>query len=343
MAIWPSLTTLVLLIPLVIGEGEIDISTSFTYNDQKQNCTKNVTGSFCYNGPRFDALGQYKSCVIPGTVALTFDDNPSPATPYILDVLKEYGMKATFFMIGQNVYANPDIVQRVISEGHQIASHTYTHPWVTNITDDQFRRELELFENAIMQRNFDGLSGFMIPSYFRSPHGNIDTAKMNILRDYGYIPIHWSFLNGDSYINDSSRILPVWKLHFGDTTNYPKLNLIVQQHDAEPATNGSFAAVAEWLNATFVSQGVKFVTIADCLNNGVPAYRPSPRRYEDPTCENGVKFSSPTVGQVCCAASCKTCGGSGCSQRPGGVNACCVNQILTNNLSCKYSSPGCVM
>jgi len=324
----------VLMLPLLT-------SGAFIYNDQKQNCTKSVKGNFCYDGPKFDDQGQYKSCAIPGTIALTFDDGPTVATPYILDVLKAYGMKATFFLIGANVFKYPEMVDRMLNEGHQVASHTFTHPWVGEVTNDEFRQELELFENAFMQRIFAGVSSFTIPTYFRSPHGNLDSSKKAILIEYGYLPIHWSFLNGDSYIDNPEEILTLWKSHFGPSTNYSKLSIIVQQHEREQATNASFAVVTAWLNATFVSQGIRFVTVADCLDNVVLPYRPSPRRYEDPSCTNGIKFLSTTYGNVCCAASCGACGGNGCGTRQGGCHGCCVNQIVKNNISCAYSSPGC--
>ena len=75
------------------------------YNDQKQNCTlKHVTGSYCYGGPRFDDVGQYKSCSVPNTMALTFDDGLDTNVPYFLDMLKLFKMKATFFVIGQTLH-----------------------------------------------------------------------------------------------------------------------------------------------------------------------------------------------------------------------------------------------
>ena len=62
------------------------------------------------------------------SVYLTFDDGPIPeATPYILDVLAQYGVKATFFMVGDNVRKYPELYERVVSEGHRIGNHTHNH------------------------------------------------------------------------------------------------------------------------------------------------------------------------------------------------------------------------
>ena len=66
---------------------------------------------------------------VPGKLALTFDDGPDPEwTPQILDILKAKGVKATFFVIGANAESNPDLVQRIVAEGHEVGNHTFTHP-----------------------------------------------------------------------------------------------------------------------------------------------------------------------------------------------------------------------
>ena len=61
-------------------------------------------------------------------IALTFDDGPHPQyTPLILDILKEYNVHATFFLIGENAERNPELVRRILREGHEIGNHTYLH------------------------------------------------------------------------------------------------------------------------------------------------------------------------------------------------------------------------
>ena len=66
---------------------------------------------------------------VPHKVALTFDDGPSAEwTPKILDILKQKGVKATFFIVGENGETNPRLVQRILAEGHEIGNHTFTHP-----------------------------------------------------------------------------------------------------------------------------------------------------------------------------------------------------------------------
>ena len=316
------------------------------YNDQKQNCTKYVNGNFCYDGSRFDSLGQYKSCSVPGTLALTFDDGPSPYTSIVLDALKVRNMKATFFLIGQYVYQYPDVVQRIVNEGHQIAAHTYTHPYLSDLTFDQITQEFMDFENAILQRNFSGpLAGRMVPNYFRAPHGAMTTDGLSVLNNFGMIPIHWSWLNGDSYTTDPSDILPNWVLHLGVSgqgTQAARLSSISQQHDREPATYNSIDDVLNYLQSYVGSQGTRFVTVAECLGNVLPPYQVSPRHQEDPTCSTGIQVTSQGV-KACCASSCGQCGGTGCSTFPGGASSCCVTNIVNANVSCKLSKPPCIV
>jgi len=86
----------------------------------------------------------------PGKIALTFDDGPSPQwTPKILDILRQKGVKATFFTIGENGEANPRLVQRVLAEGHEIGNHTFTHPNVAEISKEAARLELNATQRLV--------------------------------------------------------------------------------------------------------------------------------------------------------------------------------------------------
>src|SRR5687768_7615327 len=72
---------------------------------------------------------------LAGTIALTFDDGPSPIyTPQILAILKKYNIKATFFVVGANANLYPDMIRKIHADGHVIASHSQTHPMLTKIS-----------------------------------------------------------------------------------------------------------------------------------------------------------------------------------------------------------------
>ena len=124
-------------------------------------------------------------------VALTFDDGPDPTwTPKILDVLKQYNAKATFFLIGEEVEKFPGIAKRIYNEGHEIGNHTFTHPDVSNVSRRYFEVELNLTE-----RLFESKLGVK-PVLMRPPYA-IDEAPdtadqvrpLEWSQDMGYITV----------------------------------------------------------------------------------------------------------------------------------------------------------
>jgi cellulose synthase/poly-beta-1,6-N-acetylglucosamine synthase-like glycosyltransferase/peptidoglycan/xylan/chitin deacetylase (PgdA/CDA1 family)/spore germination protein YaaH len=122
-------------------------------------------------------------------VAITFDDGPDPDwTPRILDVLKKYGVKATFFMIGEVAGNNVGVMQRVYREGHEIGNHTFTHPDISEISTKQVDLQLNLTE-----RLFASKLGVQ-PLYFRPPYSidqepdtNDQAAPVDRIQGLGYV------------------------------------------------------------------------------------------------------------------------------------------------------------
>src|SRR5271167_193806 len=127
----------------------------------------------------------------PNKMAITFDDGPDPEwTPKILDVLKEKGVKATFFLIGLEAEKYPSITKRIFNEGHEIGNHTFTHPDISNISKRYFEVELNLTETF-----FEGKLGVK-PVLFRPPYSvdqEPDTADevrpLELAQDLGYITV----------------------------------------------------------------------------------------------------------------------------------------------------------
>ena len=146
----------------------------------------------------------------PGKIALTFDDGPDPEwTPQILDILKEKHVKATFFIIGSNAEANPDIVQRIYDEGHELGNHTYTHPNLSDTPEQAVTLEL----NAT-QRLFQALTGRSLvlfrPPYLgdAEPDDDSELVPVEIAQNLGYItvgehidPIDWSLPGADKIVD----------------------------------------------------------------------------------------------------------------------------------------------
>jgi Predicted xylanase/chitin deacetylase len=85
-------------------------------------------------------------------VAFTFDDGPNPVyTPELLEIFAEAGGKATFYMIGEQIAAYPEVARLVHEQGHEIGNHSYTHPNMTELSDEEFESELARTEELIKQ------------------------------------------------------------------------------------------------------------------------------------------------------------------------------------------------
>lgn len=106
-----------------------------------------------------------------GTVALTFDDGPDPQiTPAVLDLLRAWRATATFYVIGQQAAARPDLLRRATSEGHEVGNHTWTHPDLTGLAPDAVRDELVRTSDAITAATGRP------PQVWRPPFGSHDAA-----------------------------------------------------------------------------------------------------------------------------------------------------------------------
>jgi len=131
-------------------------------------------------------------------IALTFDDGPNdPYTSEILDILKKYSIKATFFVLGKNVERYPDTAKRIVEEGHVIGNHTYDHPYLLIQSKSHIKYEIEKTEQAIFKATH------IKPYLFRPPYGVTDNWIYHTVKDYGYVTVEWSVTgnNGGKEIN----------------------------------------------------------------------------------------------------------------------------------------------
>lgn len=122
-------------------------------------------------------------------IYLTFDDGPIPeVTPWVLDKLKDYGAKATFFCVGENARKNPDILERIITEKHTLGNHTMNHlnGWKVK-TDDYIS-------------NIKDCSRYVSSDLFRPPYGKIRLAQIRSVKKE-YKIIMWNVLSKDYDIN----------------------------------------------------------------------------------------------------------------------------------------------
>ena len=120
-------------------------------------------------------------------ISLTFDDGPhTELTPEILDVLKEYNVKATFFIVGENARDNERIIERILSEGHEIGNHTFGHKYLFGKRRVDMEREIDLCDDEIF--NHSEYNAIL----FRPPGGLYDATLTAVCAERGYSMVLWS-------------------------------------------------------------------------------------------------------------------------------------------------------
>ena len=170
------------------------------------------------------------------SVYLTFDDGPIPeSTPFILDTLKELGVKATFFVVGENVKRYPDLFRRIISEGHSIGNHTYNHMGSLKHYVRTYLSNIET-ANAVMETaaNVGGsensslftLHSSLEKPLFRPPHGWMWLSANHLLMKKGYTIVMW-----DLVTRDYSRNLNAFDI-FRNVVYYSRNGSIITFHDS---------------------------------------------------------------------------------------------------------------
>ncbi|MEU9635713.1 polysaccharide deacetylase family protein [Streptomyces tendae] len=140
-------------------------------------------------------------CAHTKCIALTFDAGPSENSARLLDILKEKQVPATFFLLGkEHIDTYPELVRRMSDEGHEVASHTWTHKILTDADPDEIRDELERPNREIVR-----LTGKR-PTLMRPPQGRTDDTVHDICRELGLAEVLWSVTAKDYKTNDSDLI-----------------------------------------------------------------------------------------------------------------------------------------
>jgi peptidoglycan-N-acetylmuramic acid deacetylase len=132
-------------------------------------------------------------------IYLTFDCGyENGNTPAILAALKKHSVPATFFVVGNFLAENPDLIRQMIAEGHTVGNHTYHHPDMSQISDiASFQEELEEVEQLFLET-----TGQEISRYYRPPQGKYSEANLEMAKELGYQTFFWSLAYVDWYQDD---------------------------------------------------------------------------------------------------------------------------------------------
>jgi len=204
--------------------------------------------------------------MLKGHWGLTFDDGPTENTPKLLTYLNAQNLKATFFMVGSRVIGHPEIAQYQHLTGHEMSVHTWSHPSLTNLTNEQIVAELGWTRKAI--KDVTGVT----PLTMRPPTGDIDDRVRAISLAMGLTPILWH--GQDPYEFDTND----WRVAAGqvsgaqsvidfdkilDTVPTLPAGFVVLEHDAHPQT-------VDLAIGTHIPEGLKrgftLQAVHTCLN-----------------------------------------------------------------------------
>ena len=191
--------------------------------------------------------GVYAGDATKKVIYLTFDSGyENGCTAQILDVLKKHQVPAAFFLVGNYMEKNPDLVRRMTREGHIVANHTMNHPDMSKISDlEAFQKELEDLENL-----YFNITGEVLPKYYRPPQGKYSEENLKMAQQLGYKTVFWSL----AYVD--------WKNDAQPSAEYAFSKLLPRTHNGAVvllhSTSATNAAILDELLTKWTAQGYTF-------------------------------------------------------------------------------------
>ncbi len=222
-------------------------------------------GAFTPNAPLFGHVIARGKMPEP-LAAITFDDGPSAEyTPPILDVLRDRGIKVTFFVLGRHVRAHPELARRILEEGHELASHGDDHSIMTFDGPEAIAAQLRGAESAVNEA-----TGAEPAPLFRAPHGFRSPFLIPVAHRLGYRVVGWTAGVWDTALPGVERIV-------GRSINRLHPGAILLLHDADGSGLGgdrsqTVAALGPIIDAGH-EQGLRFVTISELADTLQPRKR----------------------------------------------------------------------
>ena len=183
-------------------------------------------------------------------LSLTFDDGPhGTLTPKLLDLLGRHNAKCTFYVIGRNVEAYPDIARRIVAEGHEIANHTWTHPQLSRLSSARVAEELRRTHETVLE-----VTGVRMTN-LRPPYGAFNDSVRRVAFDrHGYDTIMWSVDPLDWKFRNSSRVTR-------ELVKGAAPGAVLLCHDIHPSTIAAMPSTLDQL----LGRGFRFVTVAELM------------------------------------------------------------------------------
>ncbi len=201
-------------------------------------------------------MDQYQAHYVGDTtqkrIYLTFDAGyENGYTGQILDALKKHNVKATFFVVGNYLETSPDLVKRMVEEGHTVGNHTMTHPDMSKISDMQsFCKEIEQLESLYQE-----VTGCEPVKYYRPPQGKFSEQNLEFAKELGYHTFFWSLAYVDWYVDKQ----PSHEEAFEKLTGRIHPGAIVLLH----STSQTNAEIMDELLTKWETMGYTFGTLSE--------------------------------------------------------------------------------
>ncbi|MFS0837316.1 polysaccharide deacetylase family protein [Paenibacillus sp. 1P03SA] len=189
-------------------------------------------------------------------IALTFDDGPDlKYTPQVLDILKKNQVKATFFVIGSRARAHPEMIGRMVREGHVVGNHSYSHPFMPKLTASEFSSQIMRTQDIIKQ-----LAGYT-PRLVRPPYGAINEEQVRWMSDHRLLVINWDVDSLDWKGLSGKQV-------YHNIVDNARAGSIILQHSAggndKHDLSGTVSALPDLIRS-LKSSGYKLVTVPDLM------------------------------------------------------------------------------
>ena len=205
-------------------------------------------------------LEKYNACYAGSpekkVIYLTFDAGyENGYTPAILDALKKHSVKATFFVVGNYIETSPDLVKRMVKEGHLVGNHTYHHPDMSSISEKAaFQKELTQLEDLYYQT-----TGEKMQKYYRPPQGKYSESNLRQAQELGYRTVFWSLAYVDWYQDQQ----PSHEEAFSKLTGRIHPGAVVLLH----STSKTNAEILDELLTRWENAGYTFGTLPELFEN----------------------------------------------------------------------------
>ncbi|CAE7229117.1 unnamed protein product [Rhizoctonia solani] len=197
------------------------------------------------------------SCSVPNTAAITFDDGPYIWTQNIVNTLNAAGAKGTFFVNGNNfncIYSgnNPSNLKYAYDQGHQIASHTWSHPHLPSLSAPQIQNELISINAAI-----EGITG-AVPAFMRPPYGEYNQDVLDVAGSLGQTVVTWDLDSADADGATVDQSLATYTARISQRPN----SILTLNHETHSTTaNELLPSIISRLQGA----GYNLVTVAECV------------------------------------------------------------------------------